>query len=337
MQKQKSLKRNLFTHTLNRYLSGVFFALWLRLLVSPVFFYTRVCTYARSAHRRLPADKLALFVIGLVVLMGMAVNLARPVQTFAATNGTINFQARLEANTGAIVPDGTYNVEFKLYSASSGGAAEWTEDYVYNGGSPDQRIQVINGYLTANLGSITAFPNTINWDQQQWVTMNIGGTGTTEVATSISTAGWDGEMSPRLQLTAVPYAFRAGQLNAPGANPSSLTWATQSSTTGLLLPNLNGTLCVDNDTAGCGFAAGTGGTGYIQNQNASPQTTANFSISGSGAASTSFISPTYTGAGAVSLQSGGTNTNLTLQANGTGTATLDTGAAGGTVSIANTR
>ena len=41
---------------------------------------------------------------------------------------TVNFQAKLMTNTGPIAPDGNYNVEFNLYSASSGGSAMWTED-----------------------------------------------------------------------------------------------------------------------------------------------------------------------------------------------------------------
>lgn len=45
----------------------------------------------------------------------------------AATNSTINFQARILTNTGALVPDGYYNVEFKLYTASSGGSTVWTK------------------------------------------------------------------------------------------------------------------------------------------------------------------------------------------------------------------
>src|SRR5206468_813705 len=125
-------------------------------------------------------------------------------KTFAATNGTLNFQARLETASGSIVPDGYYNVEFKLYSASSGGSALWTETWYDSdgaGANPDNRIRVQNGYLTANLGALAAFPSTINWDQDLWITLNVGG------ATQTATPSWDGEMNPRLKLTGVPYAF----------------------------------------------------------------------------------------------------------------------------------
>ena len=42
--------------------------------------------------------------------------------TFAATgiNQQISYQARLLDNTGAAVPDGTYNMEFKIYQNGDG-------------------------------------------------------------------------------------------------------------------------------------------------------------------------------------------------------------------------
>ncbi len=105
----------------------------------------------------------------------------------AATSSNLNFQARLMGASGAIVNDGNYSIEFNLYNVSSGGSTQWTET---------QSVAVKNGYLSVNLGSVTPFPGTIDWMQEQWLTMNVAG---------------DGEMSPRLKLTAVPYAFRAAQ------------------------------------------------------------------------------------------------------------------------------
>ena len=157
------------------------------------------------------------FALALLVLFGVFIftfiNLRSPQLASAATANTINFQARLQAKTGGIVPDGNYNIEFKLYSASSGGSALWTEDYL---NSASQGLQTINGYLSTNLGSLTSFPSTINWDQQLWLTMNIGGTTTGSVT-------WDGEMNPRIALTALPYALSAGQLQTTsGSNTSKL-------------------------------------------------------------------------------------------------------------------
>ena len=203
----------------------------------------------------------------------------------AATSTTVNFQARLMTSAGAIVPDGDYNVEFKLYNAlSSSGSSQgsctgdtaclWTE--TRTGGN---KVRVANGYLTVNLGSITAFP-AMNWDQEMWLTMNIGGTGT---------AVWDGEMSPRLKLTAVPYAFTAGQLaTVDGGSRSTLGFVQPTANRSILLPDESGTLCIQG-SVNCGFMTGSA-TDFIQNQNSTDQT-ANFRISGTGRANTSLMTP----------------------------------------------
>ncbi len=194
----------------------------------------------------------------------------------AITNTTMNFQARLMNGSGAIVPDGYYNARFKLYDALSGGTNLWTETYYdSNGGldGNDNRVRVMNGYLTVSLGSQTSFPSNINWDQQLWITMNIGG------MTQTASPTWDGEMNPRLQLTAVPYSFRAGQLaGGNGTDVTVLDTGTPSGSNLLHLPAESGTLCVQNSTA-CGFASSSGNENYIQNGTA-VQTNANIAIQG---------------------------------------------------------
>ena len=137
-----------------------------------------------------------------------------PPQTVsAATSGTINFQARLLNSSGSAVPDGNYHIEFKLYDSLAAGASSqgacsldsstddcwWVETR-----STGNLVRVVNGYFTVNLGSVTAFGSSISWDQEHWLTMNVGGAG--------GGASWDGEMAPRLKLTAVPYAMRAGSV-----------------------------------------------------------------------------------------------------------------------------
>lgn len=120
------------------------------------------------------------------------------------SNEVVNFSARLKGSGGAVVDDGFYNIEFKLYNQQSGGEALWTETYSHT--ETDNRVEVINGHFNVKLGSIQNF-NSINWNENLWLTMNIGGT---EV--EITPEDWDGEMNPRIQLTAVPYAMNANRL-----------------------------------------------------------------------------------------------------------------------------
>lgn len=122
-------------------------------------------------------------------------------RAYAAAGTELNFQARLTSVAGGIVPDGnSYSVQFKLYDAVSGGTNEWTET--------QSGMTVKNGYLSVHLGSVTPFSNTIDWSQEHWLTMNVNS---------------DGEMSPRLKLTAVPLAFRAMQADKLTNGSSSLT------------------------------------------------------------------------------------------------------------------
>jgi hypothetical protein len=181
-------------------------------------------------------------------------------QTVAAAPSTyLNFQARLKTGAGAVVPDGDYNVEFKLYDASaSSGSSQgsctgdsnclWTE--TRTGGN---KVRVVNGYMTVNLGSVTAFSGTINWGDQIWLTMNIGDTGT---------PSWDGEMDPRLLLTAIPYAFKANTANTltktDSGNTTTVSVATPTGNRSIVMPDADGTVCLTS-----GNCAGVGGTGDV--------------------------------------------------------------------------
>ena len=64
--------------------------------------------------------------MGLAIGLSLVLSLSLTSNSSAATNSTINFQARLESSSGAIATDGTYNIEFTLYNSPSGGTALWT-------------------------------------------------------------------------------------------------------------------------------------------------------------------------------------------------------------------
>ncbi len=174
----------------------------------------------------------------------------------AVASTYLNFQARLMNGSGATVPDGNYNVEFKLYDAETGGSMLWSESY-----TGADRLRVANGYLTANLGSETAFGSSIDWTQKLWLTMNIGDT-------SLS-PDWDGEMDPRLLLTAIPHAFLADTARGvASANTSS--GSTNSNNVVVQSGNATGsTSNSGNISIDAGTATGTTGTISLGATNAS--------------------------------------------------------------------
>ena len=61
----------------------------------------------------------------------------------SATPTTMNFQGRLTDSTGAIMPDGLYNMQFRLYTVASGGTATWSETR-----QTTSRVQVTNGLFS---------------------------------------------------------------------------------------------------------------------------------------------------------------------------------------------
>jgi hypothetical protein len=199
----------------------------------------------------------------------------------AATNNNINFQARILTNTGALVPDGNYHVEFKIYdSAAAGSSAQGTcsgdsstdDCWWVETRTTGNLVTVKNGYVTASLGSVTPFPADMPWDQELWLAMNIGG--------SAGGASWDGEMSPRMKVTAVPYAMRAAQAIQLKTNNGAIT-----STLNLVAPTGGSQIFQIPDQGAAGtynlLTQNTANANYIQNQSSTPQT-ANFYIQSAG-------------------------------------------------------
>ena len=239
--------------------------------------------------------RVSLFLILLVVSTGVFsyTRVATPSQVYAATSSNLNFQARLLNSAGNVVPDGFYNIDFKLYNhATSGTQAQgtcsgnclWEETYYDSNGvtaGNDNRLRVVNGYFSVNLGSQTSFPSTINWEQDIWLSMNVGG------STQTATPTFDGEMTPRIKLTAVPYAQSAGQLSKnQGTYTGTVDFGTLTADRKYLLPDSTlattaspGTICIFNGAVS-NCPAATGSAFYIQNTGGSgtPQAAANFNI-----------------------------------------------------------
>ncbi len=214
-------------------------------------------------------------ILGGAVIGGVTL-LTAPVFATAGINQQLNFQGRLFNTQGAVVSDGYYNMQFKIYqdgpgttAGNPGGTLKWTEDWTNSGGNG---VLVKNGYISVQLGSVTPFGTSVDWNQDTlWLSMNIGNTNLT--CTPFSSCVPDGEMVPMKRLTATPYAMNAGMLGGRDAS------------------------------------------GFIQNST-SLQSAANFNIQGTGQAttfqaSTSVLTPSIDRASAGTLTIGTNATNTT--------------------------
>lgn len=159
--------------------------------------------------------KIALLACVFVCSFGILAFFAQSTSAVAGINQQLNYQARLLTSTGAVVPDGTYNIDFKIYQDGDGcvsggsspcsGTLKWTETR-----TGADKVTVKNGYFSVQLGSVTAFGSSVDWNQDTlWLSINIGGTGTPT---------WDGEMTPFRRLSSSPYAMNAGKLGGLNAD-----------------------------------------------------------------------------------------------------------------------
>lgn len=161
---------------------------------------------------------IGVLLLGVFVISGFIFN--TPAHAVTGINQQLNFTGRLLNSQGAVVPDGNYNMQFKIYQDGDGltagdatgspaGSLKWTESYLNSNGN--KGVLVKNGFMSVNLGSITPFGASVDWNQSTlWLSVNIGNTNA--VCTPFTSCVPDGEMVPMKRLSSTPYALNAGLL-----------------------------------------------------------------------------------------------------------------------------
>ncbi|NQU27809.1 MAG: tail fiber domain-containing protein [Candidatus Marinimicrobia bacterium] len=96
----------------------------------------------------------------------------------------MSIQGVIRDDTGASI-HGSYNIEFRLYDAATGGTLKWNET---------QTLTVTNGVYSALLGSVNSLSG-LNYDISYWLGIAIDDAE---------------ELIPRTKLTMSPYAMMAG-------------------------------------------------------------------------------------------------------------------------------
>lgn len=129
--------------------------------------------------------------LGLGVISFLSCFFLTSTHTQAAINPQINFQGKLTNTDGTNVTNGTYSIVFSLYSVASGGSAVWTETQ----GS----VSITDGIFQVSLGSVTSLPGSVDFNSSDlYLGIKVGA---------------DAEMTPRVRLTAAPYAFNSDTLD----------------------------------------------------------------------------------------------------------------------------
>lgn len=160
-----------------------------------------------------------ILLLGLFATSIILIGANKPAEAAPGINQQMNFQGRLLNNQGATVPDGYYNVQFKIYQDGDGqtagnttgspaGTLKWTESYL---NANSQGVAVVNGFMSVQLGSVNPFGSSIDWGQDTlWLSMNIGDDNAT--CTPFANCSPDGEMVPMKRLSANAYSLNSGLL-----------------------------------------------------------------------------------------------------------------------------
>lgn len=130
--------------------------------------------------------------------------------SFSATGvpRTINFQGKLVNNPNATnVTDTSYTVIFSLYDKPSGGTTLWTET---------QTVTTTDGIFRVALGSVTAIPTNFNFN---WDGLYLG-----------IKVNSDAEMTPRVQMVSVPFAFNSQKVAGLTVQDSAASTGSTSAT-----------------------------------------------------------------------------------------------------------
>lgn len=180
------------------------------------------CHLPTILKRRRVLHKVAL--VSLIVALTTTLLFARAAEAAPGINKTINFQGRLLSTTGAVVPDGHYNMQFKIYQdgagtsvGNPGGSLEWTESYI-NNGSATGAVKVKNGYFSVSLGSKNPFGTSVDWNQDTlWLSMNVAGTAAGCTTFGSNPCAADGEMLPMKQIGAAPFAINSSMVGGKTA------------------------------------------------------------------------------------------------------------------------
>lgn len=128
-------------------------------------------------------------------------------QPASAAPTTMNFQGRLADSSGNTVPNGTYNMQFRLFTVASGGSATWTETR-----ETTNRVTVTNGLFSVPLGSVTPLSASLFSGNDVYFEITLPTPGTATCGTA-ACATWEAAMTPRHKMATSAYAFNSETLD----------------------------------------------------------------------------------------------------------------------------
>ena len=154
---------------------------------------------------RITGAKAVYLYIGAVLAM-LSFFVFNPLIVKATNPTTMNFQGKVVNADGTNVANGTYTFVFKLYTVSSAGSAIWTET---------DSLTVTNGVFQVDLGANCPFfsSNACNGNTP----IDFGVSSTLYLGMTFN-GDAQGEMTPRVKIQSVPYAFNSDKVGGKTAD-----------------------------------------------------------------------------------------------------------------------
>ena len=238
---------------------------------------------------------------------------AAPLTTQAAQSVPykVNFQGRLTDNNGNILPDGSYNVQFRLYDALSSGTLKWTENRVF--GASDNRIVIQNGLFNIQFGDLTALsPSLFSGAFPLYLEVELPTPASATCASNGCAVFTEGPMTPRQPMASSAYAINSDTID--GIDSTGLVQLTPSGQqTGSI--NISGNVTTAAAVQGSS-AAFTGAAGLSLGSTTSAATLV-FNDGTSNARAVTLNSPALTASYSLSLPTTAPNTNECLVSDST--------------------
>lgn len=138
--------------------------------------------------------KLKLLLIGAILIGGF---MLLPQQAYSAIPQILTYQGKLVSFEGQPL-NGTYNMTFNIYNSSSGGSPIWGETHT--------AVPVTNGRFTVILGETIPVSVEVFDGTDKWLGIKVGG---------------DSEMSPRMRMSDIGYAYQAHNADLLGGVSST--------------------------------------------------------------------------------------------------------------------
>lgn len=249
--------------------------------------------------------RLGVILFFVTLLTGFFAGASKPETATAANPSTMSFQGKVVNSDGTNVANGSYSFVFKLYNVSSSGSAIWTET--------QSSVTVNAGVFHVDLGSVCPFLTSNDCNNNTPIDFNSNSSLYLGITFNGDPAG---EMSPRVQLQSVPFAFNADRVG--GLTVNELVQLSPSVTQAGYI-DVGGDIYSGGEVQGVTLTA----VGALQGNTLSINS-GNFEVTSAGAVTggtyngATLSGTELTGSGALSITSGGSNQSLSVNASGSG-------------------